>query len=203
VKDKGKNLVRLGITGGIGSGKSTVCKVFNVLGIPVFYADDAARDIINNNYEIACSINKVAGGGVLSGNVIDRKKLAGLIFNNNALLEDINSIVHPVVFKCFEEWVNKQQSAYVILEAAILIESGASKFVDSIITVIAPTEERIRRVVQRNSLSREQVMERINNQMDDATRIKMSDFVIDNSENKMIIPVILKIHHEILNKIQS
>ena len=126
-----------------------------------------------------------------------------LIFNNNTLLEKVNSLVHPVVFDHFRKWEKEQTAPYVIMEAAILFESGASKLVDKIATVVAPVEERVERVIQRNSLSREQVMERMRNQMDDETRIKLSDYVIYNSENDMIIPAILKIHEDILKYINT
>ncbi len=119
------------------------------------------------------------------------------------MLSKVNSLVHPVVFQHFKEWAEKQTTPYVIMEAAILFESGASNLVDRVATVIAPVEERISRVIKRNKLSREQVMERIRNQMDDGSRIKMSDYVINNSENEMIIPVILGIHEDILTHLNS
>ena len=134
---------------------------------------------------------------------LDRMELATLIFNDNTLLEKVNSLVHPVVFDHFRRWEMEQTAPYVIMEAAILFESGASKLVDRIATVVAPVEERIERVIHRNNLSREQVMERMRNQMDDETRIKLSDYVIYNSENDMIIPAILKIHEDILTYINT
>ncbi len=130
-------------------------------------------------------------------------KLASLIFNDPEVLMKVNSLVHPVVFENFNRWAVTQNTPYVIMEAAILFESGASNLVDRVATVYAPVEERIARVTKRNRLSREQVMDRIRNQMDDETRIKMSDYVINNSENEMIIPVILKIHEDLLNHLNS
>ncbi len=117
--------------------------------------------------------------------------------------EKVNSLVHPVVFEHFRLWQAKQVSPYVIMEAAILFESGADKLVDRIATIVAPIEERVDRVKHRNNLSREQVLERMRNQMDDDARIKLSDYVIYNSENDMIIPAVLKIHEEILNFINT
>jgi dephospho-CoA kinase len=189
---------KLGITGGIGSGKTSVCKVFAVLGIPFFSADPEAKEIMDNDSSIIHRINSVAGRNLYSGGSLDRMALADLIFNDNSLLEKVNSIVHPVVFDHFMKWEMEQDAPYVIFEAAILIESGASKLVDKIATVVAPVEERIQRVILRNNLSREQIIERMRNQMDDDSRIRMSDYVIYNSENDMIIPAVLKIHEDLL-----
>jgi dephospho-CoA kinase len=195
--------LRLGITGGIGSGKTSVCKVFSVLGIPVFSSDRVAREIMETNTTIIAGINKIAGRDLYSTGSLDRMALSSLIFNNDVLLSEVNSLVHPAVFGYFSEWAAEQTSPYVIMEAAILFESGASKLVDRIATISAPIEERIRRVVMRNILSEEQVIERMKNQMDDESKIKLSDYVIYNSENDMIIPVILDIHADILNLLKT
>lgn len=195
--------MKLGITGGIGSGKTSVCRVFNVLGIPVFSADPEAQKIMNSDNKIIREINKIAGKNLYAHGSLDRMGLASLIFNNPDALKKVNSLVHPVVFEHFNAWVEDQKTPYVIMENAILFESGASALVDRIATIIAPVEERIQRVIQRNELSREQVMERIRNQMNDETRIKMSDYVINNSENAMIIPVILRIHEDLLNHLNT
>jgi dephospho-CoA kinase len=193
--------MKLGVTGGIGSGKTSVCKVFAVLGVPVFSADRVAREIIDGNENIKEAINSIAGKDLYINGSLDRMALASLIFNNKKLLEKVNSLVHPVVFEHFEIWMNEQSSRYVIMEAAILFESGASRLVDRIATIIAPVEERMNRVMIRSRLSREQVLERMKNQMDDETRIRLSDYIIYNSENDMIIPAVLKIHEDILTNL--
>lgn len=198
-----KQKFKLGITGGIGSGKTSVCKVFNVLGIPCFSADPAARDIMDSDPYVIRKINSIAGKDLYGNGNLNRVELAKLIFNNRSLLTEVNSLVHPLVFEKFLDWQVEQEAPYVIMEAAILFESGAARLVDRIATVIAPVEERINRVISRNNMSREQVMERIRNQMDDDQRMKQSDYVISNSENDMIIPVILKIHEDLLNLIRS
>ena len=195
---KRKTGFKLGVTGGIGSGKTSVCRVFNVLNIPVFSADREAKHIMENDKGIIRNMNSIAGKDLYSKGSLDRLELATIIFNDNSLLEKVNSLVHPVVFNHFSKWVAEQTAPYVIMEAAILFESGAAEYVDKVATVVAPVEERIERVIQRNKLTREQVMERMRNQMDDETRIKLSDYIIYNSENDMIIPAILKIHEEIL-----
>ncbi len=176
---------------------------FNVLGIPVFSADREAREIMENDDIIINGIKSLAGKDLYSGGSLDRMELASIIFNNVSVLEKVNSLVHPAVFERFIKWASHQTAPYVIMEAAILFESGGSKFVDRIATVAAPMEQRVNRVIHRNKLSREQVMERMRNQMDDKTRKKLSDYIINNSENDMIIPAILKIHNDILKFINT
>jgi dephospho-CoA kinase len=154
MEKKRKPGFKLGITGGIGSGKTSVCRVFNVLGIPVFSADLEARDIMENDVVIKKRINEIAGKELYLNGGLDRMELAAMIFNDPLLLENVNSTVHPVVIDHFMKWEMKQTAPYVIMEAAILFESGASRFVDKIATVVAPVEQRIERVIRRNKLSR-------------------------------------------------
>ena len=189
---------KIGVTGGIGSGKTTVCRVFNVLGVPVFSADAEARDVMDIDTGIMLRINTIAGKNLYENGSLDRTELARLIFNNEGLLEKVNALVHPIVFSRFREWEKKQDAPYVVMEAAILFESGAYKIVDRILTVVAPMEERVNRVIHRSNLTKEQVVERMRNQMDDNQRIERSDYVISNSENDMIIPEILRIHEDIM-----
>ena len=198
-----KTHFKLGITGGIGSGKTSVGRVFEVLGIPVFSADKNAQDIMDNNLEIKNSLNSISGKNLYINGNLDRALLASIIFNDSSILKKVNSLVHPAVFDNFTQWTIVQDSPYVIMEAAILFESGASEFVDRVVTIVAPVEQRVARVILRNKLSAQQVMDRMKNQMADETRIKLSDYVIYNSENDMIIPVILKIHNDILTFIKT
>jgi len=193
------NIIKRGVTGGIGSGKTSVCRVFGVLGIPGFSADNEAREVMDVDTGIMLRLNTITGKNLYSGGALDRAELARLIFNNSNLLEKVNALVHPLVFGRFREWVKRQEAPYVIMEAAILFESGASDMVDRIATVVAPAEQRVDRVIHRSSLTRDQVMERIRNQIDDNEKIKRSDYVIRNSENDMIIPSILRIHNDLLN----
>jgi dephospho-CoA kinase len=201
--DKNKNILKLGVTGGIGSGKTSVCRVFNVFGIPVFSADPVAREIMENDTYVKENINSISGKNMYENGYLNRAKLAELIFNDNSLLAKVNALVHPVVFENFRNWTLQQQAPYVIMEAAILFESGASKLVDKVATVVAPIEERIQRVVLSNKLTKEQILDRIRNQMNDDERIRLSDYVIRNAENDMIIPAILEIHGEILKYIKE
>jgi dephospho-CoA kinase len=197
------NKMRLGVTGGIGSGKTSVCRVFNVLGIPVFSADSEARIIMEADLRVISAIKSIGGRNIYSDGVLNREELAKLMFNNNEILKKVNHAVHPVVLEQFGKWEKLQVEPYVIMEAAILFESGAGNLMDRILTVVAPIEERIDRVVKRNTLTREQVMDRIKNQMDDEEKIKKSDYVIDNSDTMMIIPAILEIHEEIINNLNE
>jgi dephospho-CoA kinase len=190
--------LKLGVTGGIGSGKTTVCRIFCVLGIPVFSADSEAKVIMDSDEAVKKQVNALAGKDMYTSGTLDRIGMASLIFNNRELLQKINAIIHPVVTGRFLDWEKTQNAPYVILEAAILFESGAVKILDRVLTVIAPEEERIERVVKRNSLTREQVIERIRNQSDDKYKISLSDYVIRNSENDMIIPAVLNIHGEMI-----
>ncbi|MFN8209616.1 MAG: dephospho-CoA kinase [Bacteroidales bacterium] len=193
----------IGVTGGIGSGKTTVCRVFNALGVPVYAADAEASRIMETDASIMDKVNSIAGRNVYSGGSLDRKLLAGIIFNDKTLLEKINNTIHPEVRKDFDSWRKGFDTDYVILEAAILFESRLFGHIDRIITVTAPLEERIERVMRRSSLSRKEIMDRINNQTDDNYKIERSDFVIDNSDNKLIVPVILNINKEILKLVKA
>ncbi len=201
--DRENNRMKLGITGGIGSGKTSVCRVFNVLGIPVFSADPEAKKIMDSDERIKSEINRIVGKDMYHNGLLDRPGFARIIFNDKVLLDRVNSLVHPVVFELFMKWVNQQNAPYVIMELAILFESGAAKLVDRIATVVAPVEERIDRVVNRNNLTRGQVLERIKNQHDDTYLIERSDYIIENSENDMIIPVILDIHQDMISLVSN
>jgi dephospho-CoA kinase len=189
---------RLGITGGIGSGKTTVCRIFRVLGVPVFVADVAARKLMNNDPSIRSEINKIAGKDLYEGGELDRRELARLIFNEPDMLQKVNASVHPAVLREFEAWSSVIDAPYVIMEAAILFEAKADQLVDRVISISAPVEERISRVMGRSEISREEVLERINNQMEDNEREEKSYYVINNADNEMIIPEILKIHDDML-----
>lgn len=192
---------RLGITGGIGSGKSTVSKGFEVLGIPVFSADDMAREIMDSNENLKCELNKLIGFNVYNHGVLDRLHLAQLIFNDEDLLSKVNALVHPFVINAFLTWSEEQEADYVSLEAAILFESGANENVDKVVAVMAPVEERILRVIERNNLTREQVTDRIRNQISESEMIRRSDYIVNNADDSMIIPQILNIHYAVTDLI--
>jgi len=191
-------MIKVGITGGIGSGKTTVCKVFRVMGIPVFEADSVGRQLMNSDMEIHARLIDLFGSSVyLPDQTIDRKYLSGIVFNNPSLLAQLNSIVHPAVRNAFEVWCQNQRSPYVIQEAAILFESGFYKMMDKTIVVATDEAERIQRVMKREGTSEEQVRQRIRNQWTDEQRIKLADFVIGNNDNELIIPQIVEIDKKI------
>lgn len=195
--------IKLGVTGGIGSGKSTVCKVFNVLGVAVFSADEEARKIMDSEPDVIEKVNRIAGKDMYDQGTLNRQELAAIIFNNKDLLNQINHLIHPAVLKSFLKWASDQVSDYVILESALLYESGSWKHLDKVATVSAPLDERIMRVMKRNGFTREQVLERIRNQGDDEENIKKSDYIIHNSDCDMIIPVIINIHKELMSLVSK
>ena len=187
-------MLKVGITGGIGSGKSTVCRVFSVLGIPVFESDKIARELMNTDTEIKQQLVDLFGTAVyLPDHTINRKYLAGIVFNNPSLLAQLNTIVHPVVRKTFFDWCEKQQTPYIIHEAAILFESGFYKMMDKNITVITSEHERIQRVMKRDGITLEMVNERIKNQWNDQQRKELADFVIGNNDDELVIPQVIEI----------
>jgi dephospho-CoA kinase len=195
---KTNRMLKIGITGGIGSGKSTVCRVFSALGIPVFEADKVAKSLMDTDESIRAKLLSLFGTAVyLPNRVVDRKHLAGIVFNDPSLLEQLNSIVHPVVRKTFFDWCKKQQSPYIIQEAAILFESGFYKMMDKTIAVVTSENERIQRVMKRDGLTLELVKERIKNQWSDEERIKLADFVIGNNDDELIVPQIIEIDKKI------
>lgn len=186
----------IGLTGGIGSGKTTIANYFQSFGIPVYIADDEARKIMQSP-EIIEAIKKLFGSSVFENDVLSREKLAGIVFNDPEKLKELNKIVHPAVKRDFDQWLLQHAAEpYIIYEAAILFESGGYKKCDLIITVTAPVESRIKRVLERDKTTRELVLKRINAQWTDEQRISKSDFVIENTSieaAKLEVVKILKI----------
>ncbi|KAB1154407.1 dephospho-CoA kinase [Flavobacterium luteum] len=187
----------IGLTGGIGSGKTTIANYFAEKGIPVYIADDEARKITESP-EILISIRKIFGDEVFNNEKLDRVKVSQIVFNDKDKLKQLNAIIHPAVKKHFKSWVLQNSNFdFVVYETAILFESGSYKQCDFVISVIAPIETRIKRVMIRDSISREDVLKRMENQWLDEQRIKNSDFIIENTNKKeMMLQV-----DEILKKI--
>lgn len=192
-------MLKIGITGGIGSGKSTVARVFEVLGIPVYYADDAAKRLMNENDELKEKIKEEFGETIFTEGKLDKKELASIVFNNPEKLEQLNKIVHPQTIKDADLWMKKQTSAYAIKEAAIIFESGAHQFVDYVIGVVAPAPLRILRTMHRDNISREEVLSRMNRQLNESIRMKLCDFIISNDEQQMLLPQVLALHEKLLS----
>ncbi len=190
-------MIKIGITGGIGSGKSIVSRLFEMLGIPVYIADAEAKKITSDSSEVKKKLTDLFGENTYPNGILDKQYLASIIFNNPVALSQTNAIIHPEVRKDFEKWANHQHVPVVAMEAAILFEAGFDKDMDKLIVVTAPTDIRIKRVTKRDNISKEKVMERINNQITDEDKIKQSDFQIINDDKIPIIPQICKIVDEI------
>ena len=194
-------MLSIGITGGIGSGKSTVCRVFETLGIPVFYADAEAKRLQNEDVTVRNAIISLFGNDVYTAEGLNRKSVAEKVFADKNLLEKLNAIVHPATVTAFENWkLNQVDAPYILKEAAILFETGLAKSLDKVIVVTAPEELRIQRIINRENSSREQVIARMKNQMADEEKIKLAHFIIINDEKQAIIPQIMKVHEHLLNK---
>ena len=186
---------KIGITGGIGSGKTTVCEIFKLLGVAVFHADDEARNLQNNDPQIIEPLTELFGIHIYSQNgILDRKKLAAIIFNDQRALANVNAIIHPLVRRRFLEWVeNNGNAPYVLYEAAILLESGYASDFDKNILILADENIRIDRVIRRDQTSVALIKQRIKNQMTDIQKIKMVDYTIENNDAKLLFPQILEL----------
>ncbi|UAB86082.1 dephospho-CoA kinase [Zunongwangia sp. SCSIO 43204] len=175
-------MLKVGLTGGIGSGKTTISKMFKEIGVPVYIADEAGKELMETSAKIRKKIVELLGGESYKDGKPNRPFIASKVFNDKELLEKLNSIIHPAVADHFKNWLSNQSSAYIIYEAAILFEKGSHKNFDFSILVTAPKETRIERVLKRDDTTREQIEARINNQWSDKKKIKLADFVIKNEE---------------------
>lgn len=191
-------MLKIGITGGIGSGKSTVAKVFEVLGIPVYYADDAAKQLMNKDENLKEKITKQFGNQVYTDGKLNRTYLSEIVFNNPEKLALLNSLVHPAILKDAERWMQQQTTPYAIKEAALIFESGAQQHLDYVIGVTAPAPLRIHRTMQRDAITREEVVARMDKQMDDTIKMKLCHFIIKNDEQEMLLPQVIALHEKLL-----
>lgn len=183
----------IGITGGIGSGKSLVCKIIEKLGYPVFYADEAAKKVMNEDQTLKSELIHLLGENAYLNNELNRPFIAEQIFKNPQLKKEVSALVHPAVYRAYENWKKVQKSALVFNESALLFETGSYKSFDATILVTANRETRIQRVMKRDGLSRDAVLERISNQLEDDSKQKLCDFEIVNDEQKLLIPEMIKI----------
>lgn len=192
-------MLKIGITGSIGSGKSTVCRVFELLGIPIYDADYRAKALMIENRELKDKIIALFGSKAYNRDGgLDRKALAEIVFNDEKKLEALNSLVHPAVAKDSEAWHLEQNAAYTLKEAALLIESGSHHLLDKIIIVAAPQTVRIRRVMHRDNVTKEEVLARETKQLSSSEKLKHADYVIENHKEDLVSQV-LKIHRSILD----
>jgi len=191
-------MLRTGLTGNIGSGKSAVASVFSSIGVPVFHADEESKKFLKNP-DIIEQIIVLLGKEIAVTGMIDNRQLASVVFGSTEALNKLNSLLHPLVMKDFNTWLQNQAGApYVVMEAAILFETSYSKEFDYIIHISCPEETAIERVVKRDGLSREMVIERIKHQIKNDDKARMSDFVIINDGTSLLIPQVIAIHKKLL-----
>lgn len=189
---------RIGLTGGIGSGKSTVCKIFEQLGIPIYYADLKAKELLNSDPVLISQITDLFGDEIYKDEKLDRQKLAGIVFNDRIALSQLNDAVHPAVVEDFEKWAWSQKDVpYVLKEAALIFEAKTSDGLDKIITVFAPEDIRRKRVMERDGYTEEQFDSRKKYQMDEEKKMKLADHVIFNDESRLLIPQVLELHKKL------
>ena len=194
---------RIGLTGGIGSGKTCVSKVFQTLGIPIFNADKIAKEYMQSSDKLKEAIKELFGNNVIKKGILQNKILAEIVFNDNEKLIQLNRLVHPFVLEIFDKWQKKQNAFFVLKEAAILFESGAYKKLDAVICVSAPMRVKIERVMKRDNCTKKKVLKRMNNQMPENEKEKLSDFVILNDGKERLLPQILDIFDRINNLQES
>jgi dephospho-CoA kinase len=193
------SIISVGITGGIGTGKSTICRILGIMGYPVFYSDTAAKEILSSNTDVRNQIIELFGSKTYIGNNPNKEYLAQMVFNDAKKLEQLNQIIHPAVRNQFKEWTQNQNSNFVFNEAAILFESGSYKNFSKTILVTSPTELRIERLLKRDQSTVEKIKSRMQNQWSDEQKIPLADFVIVNDEKTLILPQVLAI----LKKLKS
>lgn len=191
-------MLKIGLTGGLGSGKTTVSKIFASLGVPIFYADDIAKSIMNENQALRKEIINLFGKEAYTEK-LNRKHIADIVFKNAFKLEQLNALVHPLTIAAADKWMHGQTTAYIIKEAALMFEAGAAANLDYIIGVYAPQNLRITRVMKRDNSTKEQALERINNQIDETIKMKLCDFVIVNDEQQAVLPQITGLHKKFLS----
>jgi len=188
-------MLNIGITGGIGAGKSTVAGIFKVLGVPVFDADATAKNILNTDSVLREQIAATFGSETYKNGLLDKKYLATLVFNNPDQIAKLTALVHPATIAAADKWASSfADRPYIIKEAALLFEAGTYVGLDYIIGVTAPVELRIARVMARDQVSREEVLSRMQHQLDDTEKMQRCDFVIDNNEASLVIPEVLALH---------
>ncbi len=187
-------MIKVGLTGGIGSGKSTVAAIFKTLGIPVFDADIVAKRIMEEDEILKTAIKNAFGQESYIGDKLNRKYIADIVFKDKYQLEVLNSLTHPATIKAADEWMLQQNAPYCIKEAALLFEAGTAGNLDYIIGVKAPDALRIKRVMQRDNITRQEVLNRMSKQIDQDIKMRLCDFVIVNNEQQLLIPQVLQLH---------
>ncbi len=195
-------MLKIGITGGIGSGKTTVCKVFETLGIPVFYADTVAKQLMTADPILVAGVKDTFGAASYTeSGQLNNQHIAGIVFNNQLELDKLNALVHPAVFRAFDQWSNTIPDTvpYTLKEAALLFESGSYQMCDKTILVTAPLALKIARVMERDQVSEAQVRARMDKQFTDEQKAKMADYFVQNTMDNSIILQVLELHQQFLS----
>lgn len=190
-------LLKIGITGGIGSGKSTVCAIFQILGIPVFNADIEARKLYDEP-QVKEAIILAFGDIMYPQGVFDKKAMADLVFQSTDKLKQLNELLHPLVQIQFDTWLQQQVSPYAIKEAALLIEAGSYQQLDALILVTCPMNKRIERVMKRDRVTEDEVLARINKQLSEEDKRALCQYEIINDDRQLLIPQVLQLHHQFM-----
>jgi dephospho-CoA kinase len=192
-------MLKVGLTGGIGAGKSTVAQIFKVFGIPVYQADQEAKRLMQTNTSLIEKIKESFSDKAYVEGILDRKFLSSIVFNDKQKLELLNSIVHPFTIQDGKEWMKKQTSPYAIKEAALIFESGSQGEFDYLIGVFAPTTLRIHRSIQRDQVEREKVLSRMEKQLDESIKMKLCDHVLINNEQTLLVPQVIDLHQKLIS----
>ena len=189
-------MLKIGVTGGIGSGKTTVCKLFELLGIPVYYADERAKWLMQHDAILTKNLSREFGSDIFNDGTLQTKVLAAKVFNTAEQVKKLNALVHPAVHDDFEKWVKQQtDTPFTIEEAALIFEAGSDKRLDKVITVLAAEELRINRIMKRDNVSMETVVSRIKHQLPEEEKTKRSQYVIYNDDTQLVIPQVLQIYN--------
>ena len=197
-------MLKIGITGGIGTGKTTVCKIFETLGIPVFYADEESKKILFHDSDVNEELRTIFGKEIFTEGIPDRKKIADIVFSDREKLEQLNAILHPAVIRKSEEWFHEPKRApYAIKEAALIFEVGGERNLDKVIVISSPEEISIGRIMKRDNVSEEEVRLRMGNQLAQEVKEKKADFLIVNDDRQMLSPQVMNIHKHLLQLTQS
>lgn len=194
-------MLKIGITGGIGSGKTTVCKVFETLGIPVFYADTVAKSIMVVDPLLLSGVKQAFGPlSYFEDGTLNNKHIAGIVFSNPKELAKLNELVHPAVFRAFDHWLEhvEPSAPYILKEAALLFESESYKMCDQSILVIAPHQLKLERVIARDAVTADQVIARMDKQFSDEQKMELADFILYNNESQSVIAQVMDLHKQFL-----
>jgi dephospho-CoA kinase len=190
---------KIGLTGGIGSGKSTIAEIFKVLNVPVYNSDERAKALMNENPQLIEDIRKIFGNDIYQNGVLNRAELGAIVFKNPELLNQLNEIVHPAVGIDFNAWCAAQNTKYVIKEAAIIFETGIEKSLDGVIAVIAPEALRLKRVMQRPGMTEALIKERMKNQLPSEVHENRANWIIKNDESELVTQQVLRVHEELMD----